>query len=249
LSRKSEWLAFLLAREEFFQEEIHYLHTGKKPVECLPEDGCQRGAGWFLTWSDIGAGEWNLAHPFGTREDWASLLPQFPVDQEFHLLIPSDDADWFCQTYSLPRVELLHWHCDNGKESLTDSDLVKEIDFENFTLKFLENPENSPEGGPGFWGLKGYVLRDQSIVSLVKTIHVTPRTAEVYIETLPEFRDRGLGSFLLGEMQKRIHNRGLRMIYVVSADNAPSLRVAAKRGLSIYQTLARIPYMKKSQQR
>ena len=243
---KQRWLEFLLKDEFAFNSEIHLLGSGEKPVDCLPEDGVESGCGWFLTFSDTEAGEWNLARPFGESEEYLKILTQFPPKVPFHLLVPLSDADTTLKKRGLIKSENLIWHRSVGESTeipfLELDDKKEEFLFSETTgelrLKFLEE-----EPGDLYkWKLKGYLLKDDSIVSLVKTVHATPESVEVYIETIPGRRDLGLGTQLLKEFAKRVHNAGRTLIYVVSEENSPSLKVAAKVGLKPYMTLARIPF-------
>ncbi|MFZ2960331.1 MAG: GNAT family N-acetyltransferase [Candidatus Ozemobacteraceae bacterium] len=132
------------------------------------------------------------------------------------------------------------WWGFEGRVSTSDrgqrcpiSDVVA---LPGFTWRFIE--EN-----PGhLLGLRGYVLQESSIAALVRVIHETPETIEIYVETLPQLRGQGLATALVTELRQRARAAGRRLIYVVSDENPPSLRVAEKIGLKPFAWLFRIPY-------
>ncbi|MBI3039976.1 GNAT family N-acetyltransferase [bacterium] len=237
-SKQKGWLNWLQDHEENFNEELHLLLT-QGVVKCLPSDGYIKGAGWFLRFADVEAGEWNLAHPFGSVNSYVQFLRDIPASTFFHLLVPIEDLETLKQNGVPDPEERLIWHRDilkkpEKKLAETSSSLPPGFQGE---LKFFETPNED-----GLWNLKGYLLKNNSIVSLVKPIHVTPHTVEVYIETAASFRGMGLGTWLLAEYRKRLRVKGFRMVYVSSETNFSSRMVAKKIGLEPYQVLARIPF-------
>lgn len=215
------WQAFFQAHEWEFNEEYSHALAGKKRIECLPADGCaaRPAAGWFLTWADTEAGEWNLAHPFGHPSTYLTFLPSFPAG-EWQLLIPEADLETARQAGLPHPTETLVWHRepdDLGADRLP-----------------------MPECDLRFQGDNAYFLRDGTIASLVKAIHVTPRTVEAYVETVPDSRGKGLATALLQAFSDYHRAAGRSLIYVVATTNAPSLRVAQKFGLKPYQRLSRV---------
>ncbi|HEY9069070.1 MAG TPA: GNAT family N-acetyltransferase [Candidatus Ozemobacteraceae bacterium] len=235
-------LAFLREHETAFNEELHLLTTGRKRVECHPVDGPQQGHGWVVTWSDANAGEWHLAHPFGPRDAYLADLPLLPDDPALQLLVPVSDAPVLCLAYGLKIEEHLTWFRDVGHDPGPETACRHEPPLPG--LELVQRWE-TPDGLPGipepenYMGL--YYREHSSVVALVKCIHLTPGTAEVYIETAPQRRGQGLGTALLREMLRRLRSRGLSMIYVVSGGNTASLALARKAGLAPFQTLSRIP--------
>lgn len=241
--RRRAWLDFLAAHEEAFNEELHLLATDRKHVECLPPDGPEAGAGWFLVHADTQAGEWNLAHAFGPRAEYMKMLRLFPAGMEFHLLVPLLDAADVSASLRLESTEHLTWFRD--KQSSDGPTVFPRDKDRPEGLEVLHREENA-EGltaGKGETVYDAIYAREKgSVVGLVKCIHLTPNTAEVYIETSPGWRGRGIGTRLLGEMLRRTRRRGLTLLYVVSADNAPSHRLAEKAGLKPFQTLSRLRF-------
>lgn len=241
--RRLAWLGFLASHEEGFNEEFHLLATGRKHVECLPPDGVHAGSGWFLVHADTQAGEWNLAHAFGRPAEYLEHLRLFPAQVEFHLLVPLTDAPAASVLLGTDAVEHLTWFRDSGTSGMptVSAGHVSSLDG----LEFIHRAENADglaaDTGDSFYEAI-YAREHGSVVGLVRCIHLTPHTAEVYIETSPGWRNRGIASRLLGEMLKTVRRRGLRLLYVVSADNAPSLRLAEKAGLKPFQTLSRFRF-------
>lgn len=218
---------FLEAHEWEFNEEYAHVLSGKKLIGCVAGDAGEAGppAGWFLTWADTEAGEWNLARPFGDPRSYLSFLSRFPSG-EWHLLIPEGDLEASRDAGLPPSAETLVWHREPvgapGKCG------PAEVSAPEFVLRFQ--------------GDNAYFLRDDSIACLVKAIHLTPHTVEPYVETLPDCRGRGLATALLRAFRDRHRSAGRELIYVTSTDNAASLRVAANAGLQAYQRLARVPW-------
>lgn len=240
MDRSADWLKFLLNDEFGFNEEVHLLGSREKKIEALPPDGHLRGAGWFLTWSDTEAGEWNLAHAFGDPLLYAGDLSEFPVGVTFQLFVPLADAESFSRASQLPMAERLIWHRSEipGLPVPGAAGGETRFDLPPFSRRFLQETP----AGPFQWPLKAYLLRDNSVVCLIKSIHATPGTVEVYIETIPEIRNQGSGSYLLQEVLKIVHRHQRRLIYVTSETNLPSIRVAAKAALKPYLEMGRFPF-------
>lgn len=240
------WLEFLAANEDGFNEEYHLLTTGRKPVACIPPDGVEEGAGWFLVLADTQAGEWNLAHAFGSPAKYLKHLYLFPEHVEFQLLVPLMDAPTVSACLGADAVEHLTWFRDPGIASVPTVATDPHVSVDG--LEFLHRVENADglAAGDEETAYEAIYARENgSVIGLVKCIHLTPHTAEVYIETSPGWRNRGIASRLLVEMLRSVRRRGLRLLYVVSADNAPSLRLAEKAGLKAFQTLSRFRFAKK----
>ncbi len=241
--RRRAWLDFLATHEERFNEELHLLTTGRKHVECLPPDAVQEGSGWFLVQADTQAGEWNLAHAFGTPAEYLKHLRLFPEQGEFHLLVPLTDAPAVSAFLGADALEHLTWFRDPGTSGVTtgSAGLRSSVDG----LEYLHRAENADglaaDAGDTVYEAI-YARENGSVVGLVKCIHLTPHTAEVYIETSPGWRNRGIAGRLLGEMLRSVRRHGLKLLYVVSADNGPSLRLAEKAGLKPFQTLSRFRF-------
>lgn len=241
--RRREWLVFLAAHEEGFNEEFHLLATGRKCIECLPQDAVGGGAGWFLAHADVEAGEWNLAHAFGPCAKYLKHLCLFPERTEFHLLVPLTDAPTVSAFLEADAVEHLIWFRDPGTSDVTSISAGHPTTIDG--LEILHRAENADgvAADTGETVYEAIYAREKgSVVGLVKCIHLTPHTAEVYIETSPGWRNRGIASRLLGEMLRCQRQHNLRLLYVVSAENAPSLRLAEKAGLKPFQTLSRFRF-------
>ena len=240
--RRSRWLDFLNRHEACFNEELHLLSTGRKTVECIPPDGPETGSGWFIVWADTGAGEWNLAHPFGHRSEYFRHLERLPKDVEFNLLVPVTDAPDIAEWLHLEVAENLTWFRDVGHDAAS---LVAFPPSPPAGLEIIHRSERG-EGMPGDAGPivyeSIYARECGSVIGLVKCIHVTGNTTEVYIETAPGWRNRGIGTILLKEMLRTLRRAGRTMIYVVGGGNTPSLRLAAKAGLTPFQTLSRFRF-------
>ena len=226
---------------------------GERRVECCPEDALQRGAGWVLTWADTESGEWNLAHPFGSPLEYRSWIPQITAIGEFHLLIPQQDVQQSIPDLGANVREQLIWHADPemvpegffpvtvelsgnlGPQPLSDDQDLSHLPAE-CSLTWRE----APEPVKSEWRHHAYILSEGSIACLVKPIRVTPGTVEVYVETVPNWRDHGLATKLLTIYLQRLRQEGKCLLYVVSDQNVPSMKVAANLGLRPYQTLFRI---------
>jgi len=215
--------AFFEAHEWEFNEEFSHVLAGKKRIECLPADGYvhKPAAGWFLTWSDTAAGEWNLAHPFGHPLSYLPFLSEFPPG-EWHLLIPEADMETARQAGLLTSTETLVWHRE------PDGFGADRLPAPAYDLRFQ--------------GDNAYFLRDGAIACLVKAIHTTPRTVEAYVETVPDSRGQGLATALLQAFCDYHRGAGRSLIYVVATSNPASMRVAQKFGLKAYQRLCRVPW-------
>ncbi|HOY65428.1 MAG TPA: GNAT family N-acetyltransferase [Candidatus Ozemobacteraceae bacterium] len=235
-------LTFLRQHEASFNEELHLLLTGRKRVECHPADGPERGHGWVVTWADATAGEWHLAHPFGTPDAYLPDLPLLPRDPALQLLVPVSAAAAACSAHGLSIAENLIWFRDTGRDASPETACRHAPPLPDLELvQRWETADGAPAtSGPGNY-MALYFRESASIVALVKCIHLTPGTAEVYIETAPHRRGRGLGTAILREMLRRLRGQGLTMIYVVSGENTASLALARKAGLAPFQTLSRIP--------
>ncbi|MBF0499464.1 MAG: GNAT family N-acetyltransferase [Candidatus Riflebacteria bacterium] len=231
-------MEFLATLGDEFNEELSNLSGDGSRVVCLPEDGHLNGAGWFLTYADVESGEWNLAHPFGTPSSYASLLQQFPRDVDFHLLVPETDFETFRTFCSTEPVEILIWHRDEGARCNESNEHIMSGEIYNtpdgYTWRFLKSESGRMHG------FRGYLLHDDSIAALVRVIHETSDTIEIYVETLPNLRNQGLATALVVEMRERARAAARRLIYVVSATNAASLRVAEKAGLTPFARMLRI---------
>lgn len=216
------WHAFLEAHEWEFNEEYSHFLAGKKKIECLPADGCSHrpAAGWFLTWADTDAGEWNLAHPFGHPLSYLSFLPAFPPG-EWHLLIPDPDLETARQEGLPQPTETLVWHREPDEVG------ADRLPTPAYDLRLQ--------------GDNAYFLRDGTIACLVKAIHSTPNTVEAYVETVPDSRGQGLATALLQAFCDFHRSAGRGLVYVVATSNTASMRVAQKFGLKAYQRLCRIP--------
>ncbi|RCK80488.1 MAG: hypothetical protein OZSIB_3234 [Candidatus Ozemobacter sibiricus] len=237
------WLSFLRVHELAFNAELHLHATGQRRVECLPPDGPARGAGWFLTWADTEAGEWNLAHPFGPPEAYRAFLSLFPADVEFHLLIPMADLPVFQAGRPIEMVEELIWHVDSlALTDLPDPPVLPELPAGYEFRAVAVDPGLFVLSGEPAIVPRSYLMKDGAIVALVRVTHVTRRTVEIYIETVPGQRDRGLATVLLGRAMQGFRLSGRHLVYVTSASNLASRRVAQKVGLVPYQTLGRCPF-------
>jgi len=249
-----ELIDFLLKDELSFNAEIHLLGTGEKRVEMIPDHGDISGGGWILTFSDTEAGEWNLAKPFGLLEKFLPALSAFPKGVLFQLLVPESLEEIIRKEIKTESAELLVVCRSTGLLPDIGENGRKKFDMESlasgespfprwaekeFSMKFLEDGA----GTAYHWRLRGFILLENSIVSLVKTIHSTSRTGEVYIETIPQWRGKGLGSLLLRNFAKRVFQTGRILIYTVSCANFASLRVAEKLQLFPYQCLCRFPFV------
>ncbi len=237
------WMPFLRAHELAFNAELHLHATGQRRVECLPPDGPAHGAGWFLTWADAEAGEWNLAHPFGPPEAYHAFLPLFPANSEFHLLIPRADLATFRELHPVQTAEELIWHVDPvAPDDLPDPPGLPPIPEGYEFRSVTEDPTLSVlSGEPGIVP-RSYLMKDETIVALIRVTHVTRGTVEIYIETVAGQRDRGLATVLLGRTMQGFRLSGRRLVYVTSAGNLASRRVAQKVGLVTYQILGRCPF-------
>jgi len=247
-STVQEWILFLEANEFSFNEELHNLRSEKKRIECLPFDGVSKKHGWFLTYCDVSAGEWNLAHPFGYVDSYAPLVRAFPSGETFHLLVPKNDLSRIESIVGTDASEDLIWFIDSIEASNQEARIDEGKDFEflsGYDFRFFDvdfqaaDDRTSPPYFP-----RAYLLENNSVVSMVKATHVTKNSVEVYIETVPRLRDKGLGAWLLERVRARIRLMKKRMIYVVSSHNFPSLRVAEKLGLARMQILSRIAFTK-----
>lgn len=247
MSRSAElrqsWLEFLARHETGFNEELHLLTTGRKAVECVPPDGIDSGSGWFLVHADTQAGEWNLAHAFGPWAEYVKHLDLFPENVEFHLLVPVVDSPEVASYLHLEVSENLTWFRDASPGGALPGRIAEQllpagVDF----LSRRENADGlSPENETVPYDAV-YARENGSVIGLVRCIHLTQNTAEVYIETSPGWRNRGIGTRLLREMLKTQRNNGHTLLYVVSTDNAASLRLAGKAGLKPFQTLSRFRF-------
>jgi len=238
------WLAFLRSHELAFNAELHLLQTGQKQVICLPDNGTELGYGWFLTFADSEAGEWNLGHPFGSPALYQKSLDFFPPETVFHLLIPTEDFSELRNLRPLlATAEKLIWHKDPA-----DLDRFQEKQFPSeifpgggeFRIRCLdEDPSLCILENQGGFIPRSYLMAGDSIASMVRVIHATAETLEIYIETVPEKRGIGLGTWLLGNVINGFRTAGRRLVYVTSEENTSSRRVAEKLGLAQYQVLHR----------
>jgi len=206
----------------------------------VPEDALQSGSGWLLQDADTEAGEWNLARAFGTPDGYLRTLEALPRDRPYHLLIPWAHETMLPETLRVRVKDRLHWYRDD----LEIGGAVPELEGEcresipvNCSLTWRE----AAEPVKADWRWHAYFLKDQAIATLVRPVRVTPHTVEIYVETLPHLREQGLATKLLQIYRQRLRAAGRCLLYVVSSQNSPSLRVAARLGLTCYQTLLRIP--------
>jgi len=245
--RRTGWLAFLNRHEACFNEELHLLSTGRKTVECIPPDGPERGSGWFVVWANTGAGEWNLAHPFGHRSEYMTHLNQFPPDVEYNLLVPVTDAAAMAAILHRDVSENLTWFRDVGRDDAPPAAISSPPPVSGLEIIHRSDSGEGVPSDPGRIIYDSiYVRESGSVIGLVKSIHVTRNTVEVYIETSPGWRNRGIGTMLLAEMLKTLRRNGKAMIYVVGSGNTPSLRLAAKAGLAPFQTLSRFRFTREA---
>ena len=244
MSRHAEWLEFLEKNEQTFNEELHLLGSGEKQVEFLPVHSHQTQSGWILTYSDTDAGEWNLARAFGRPEIYQPLLKDFPGGIEFQLLVPENESALFMNFSGLKKKETLIWHQDSGVPKKGDSlEFSSFLEIAGYECKFLL--ENALD--PFLFNLKGYLLKNNSIVSLIKTIHVSLKSIEVYIETFAGCRNMGLGFQLLREFVRLARRHHKQTVYVTSEDNVPSRHIAEKVGFQPYQSFTRMSFVRGSQ--
>jgi GNAT superfamily N-acetyltransferase len=247
------WLALLLPQEVEYNEEVHHLGpASRRRIEALPPDGWKEGSGWLLTFADTAAGEWNLAHAVGDPTCYVAELPHFPAGEEFHLLIPRHDwPEVKARVPALSDEETLIWHVDpwdpsspSATVAINDSEPVFLPELPpGFEIRshFFSNPPDGPKT-PEIPFPHVYVLENGSVVSLVKPFHQTATTIEVYIETLPGVRNRGLGTRALMYMRTLARTHRRRLVYVASATNHPSLHVARKIGLTPVKEVLRVPF-------
>ncbi len=238
-----EIMEFLMKDELGFNEEIHNLASGAKLIEMLPP-GPPGKSGWVLTFAETAAGEWNLAHGFGSCGDLMLLLKRFPRGEEFQLLVPADFSKEFSDHLGKPPVEDLIWFRDGLGDSGRKAAEKGLSSFPGDLKLVVKEEAEGVEVGPGdpWYHLNLYLTERDAIVSLVKTIHSTPHSVEVYIETSPGSRGKGLGRWLLGRFIEMIQERGIRLIYVTSEANPASMRVAGYNGLVRHQVLSRFPF-------
>lgn len=249
-----KWLEFLRQNEQLFNCELHLLATGQKKVVCLPENGFEEGSGWFLTFGDIESGEWNLAHPFGPPEVYHQFLDLFPAGEFFQLLVPTVDLPVLQRFRKVAPSEELIWHLDPVEPGHAANDTPKDTAGDTAISPTLDLPGEMSlrtlSADPSLWILEGeggfiprsYLMKNDSIVSMVRVIHATTHTLEVYIETIPDLREKGLATWLLKFVLTGFRAAGRRMIYVTAGDNLASRRVAQKVGLIPSQVLNRCPF-------
>ncbi len=241
-----EQLRTFLERREFeFNEELHALLTRERRLCVVPEDGLQSGSGWLLQEADTEAGEWNLARAFGTPDAYLPMIEQLPAERGYHLLVPDAHETVLPECLHARIKDRLHWYRDDcdiepeggAGQGTAAAMMPGEPVPPGFSLMWREAVE--PTGAD--WHLHAYLMHENAIAALVRPVRVTPHTVEVYVETLPHLRERGLATWLVNAYRLRLRETRRCLLYVVSSENTPSLRVAARLGLTCYQTLLRIP--------
>ncbi|MBF0548403.1 MAG: GNAT family N-acetyltransferase [Candidatus Riflebacteria bacterium] len=87
-----------------------------------------------------------------------------------------------------------------------------------------------------------FVYLSEKPVCFIKPIHLTKNTVEIYIETDPGFRQSGLGSNLLSKFIYNLLPYKKTLIYLVFANNVPSIKLARKCRLTEHSGILRIPF-------
>jgi len=83
-----------------------------------------------------------------------------------------------------PRETLL-WQRRDSSESLVQKRLADAPEGFSWCVKEEAGSE---------WTVRFYLLQEGSAVSLIRSLHTTPNTVEVYVETLPQLREHGLAT-------------------------------------------------------
>ncbi len=251
--KRDRLLEYFLANETWYGGEAHLRAINHGPVEWFgpaagegaefnwPEGtATPRGPGWILRYGDPEAGEWNMARPIGDPARCLPLLENRPVLFDWQLIVPEEEADAYC-VGNIQRMPSLHWYADDPARELPpvhEPDLGGDLANSAF-LHLNQAPDHAYQ-----WDLHLGFVRDRTIVSLLKAIHSTPHTLEVYVETMPSARRRGLARGLLGQAIRLARRQARQLIYVVAADNTSSIKVAESCGLVRIGTRARLhmPY-------
>lgn len=222
---KQDLLAYLLQREKFFVEEIDRLCFKPDSVQIFADE---KFNGWLYLPGESQSADWNLARLIGRPQEAGVWLDQLP-SHELQLLVPETALDFFPQ---FQQSSSLFWF-----ESSIIS-VPKAQNMSGFEFKTRQKPNECKLFNGSF--IEIYLLRQQEIVGLVKTIKETPRCTEVYIEVAPAWREKGLGSWLLGQMLAATAKLGKCLTYAVADDNPASLALARKMGLRQFNRLLRL---------
>lgn len=247
---------FLLKKEKFFNAELYYLATGQKKVVCVPNDAVGNVQGfWICTYSDENltpsSAEWNIARLYGNCYKSLNYLDLIPCKDSFEFLVPCKFVKIFINKMGFKFVEKILFFYDKRKK----------IDFQFLTnymksLNYIRlcNLKFATRGNALNFSREScvlpnkaikipasaYLLKEDRIISYLKITHITPNTAEIYVETAPFARNKGLATSLINIFRLYLYLNRKHLVYVVNDGNQASKKVAMKLGLSLYLTLARI---------
>lgn len=94
---------------------------------------------------------------------------------------------------------------------------------------FEEMLEEVPTAQPFFAAVEG-----GRAVSLCRSVRITPQAHEAGVETLPEYRGKGLAAEVVLTWARAVASAGALPMYSTSWENKPSQAVARKLNLTVY---------------
>lgn len=103
---------------------------------------------------------------------------------------------------------------------------ITEANAERLRGGFEELTEELPTWQP-FVGL----IEEERVVSVCRSVRITPAAHEAGVETLPDFRGRGYAKEVVGAWARFVHAMGAMPLYSTSWENSASQAVAKKLGL------------------
>lgn len=232
MNRFADLLRMLLENERCYVDEIHRLNTDPS-VQLFPENAVEAGGGWLLLPAEPGSGDWNIARMLGQGSAAASALPLLP-SVETNLLVPQKCSALFADNYARQSPLIFFEGCAAPGKSRQSASTDLSGPLHELKL------QRRSDGATGDFAL--YLLAVGQIQGYIKSIHLTPHHAEVYIEVQPAMRQRGLGEYLLHLALIEAAQTGRSLVYTVDADNAASLALARKVGLQQFLQLDRFLY-------
>jgi ribosomal protein S18 acetylase RimI-like enzyme len=219
----SKLLNHLLKQEKYFVEEIARLLFCKNSLELFADSqnpvSCN---GWLYMPAEPHTADWSLARILGSAEAAAGLIPLLPA-RELHLLVAPDQQKFFKGFKHSNKLLWLESHAGGCNEQ-SGASMPADLEIARKEQRVVR--QNCSAFNPAL-----YILKDKQVVAFAKTARESPNFVEIYIEVAPALRNKNLGSYLLTQMIKSVHELGKNLLYVVEENNGSSRRIAAKAGL------------------
>lgn len=220
-----DFVASLEEREVEFVEELHRITHDSQKALLIGDVNALLTGGWIVLLAEQGSGDWNMARMIGDPASAFSLINLLP-QIELQFLIPEGVTDWLPKNLGF-----------SGSIDFFSSDNIARVESEFILPVSSLTVKEKIEKTKSFFAT--YLFLEESIVGYIKSTRYSGNYIEVYIEVAPDWREKGLGQWLLQKSIFLIHSWNKKLLYVVDIDNSPSLATARSCGLKKFMRLNR----------